>query len=146
MSVTVTVANNENYCVENNLVGYTEYGCQTCEFDGNKPDCRECGGSGKVRFDDFPFEMNIANGNFSRVWQALDLPVEFGGHLDAKTLLAKVAACDVSKIVRDPRSEQSGNVRVHYCGISHEHAQSYLSRLEDIAREADRRGKEVVWG
>lgn len=153
MSVTITIANNNDHTRAAGTMTYTEYDCQRCEFDGANPNCVECapyGGKGKVRFENLPFEMNVANGNFSLLWNALALPFDWSGSIDARRILAVVPATDTALLMRDTREEggsaEGGGCRVIHVGIDQERADSYLTRLRAIAEEAAKREERVVWG
>lgn len=142
MSVTITIVNNREFCQANNLVVKREYTCQTCFWDGVKPTCRECGGSGKVSFEDLPFEMNAANGNFTRLWEVLGLTWDYSGSVDALTVLNKISNTSAWDMVSTYVCEQDG---LEYYGISPDQAQSYFDRLGNIAAEALKRNQPVVW-
>lgn len=147
MSVTLTIRNNEPYCVINGLVETVTFDCQTCEFDGVSPDCQECHGKGKVEFPELPFERNLANGNFRLVWNALGLDFDYSGEIDAQKLLDALTCADTDLMLRDTRIEQrKGHAKLIDCGISEEQAKSYIHSFRKIAEEAKRRGASVVWG
>lgn len=143
MSVTITISGNRKFCQDNNLVGKLEYNCQTCEFDGNKPTCRECGGSGKVCFEDLPFEMNVTNGNFNRLWEILGITFSYSGTVNALTLLNKLANTSASKMVSTWWCEET---ELEYYATTPDQAQSYFDRLAQIAAEAMKRNQVIVWG
>lgn len=150
MSVTITIANNRKHTIDNGAMQYDEYDCQRCEFDGKNPECRECkpyGGNGKVRFERLPFEMNVANGNFAMLWNALALPFDYCGSIDARQVLPVVNATTPELLIRaTDDSGSDGGVRVIRCGVGYEQAESYLTRLKAIAEEAARREEPIVWG
>lgn len=149
MSVTITIANNDTYCKNNNLVTQDVYECQQCSFDGVSPNCQECGGNGKVSFDHFPFERNLANGNFRTLFASLALePGEYlNGEIDARTMKKALRSAEVALIEREGRTEgEQGKVVIHHCGIDKEQASRYLEWLLEITAEAERREEMIVWG
>lgn len=146
MSVTITINKNDTYCEKEGLVTKDEYDCQ-CSFDGVSPNCQECNGKGKIYFDHFPFEMNLANGNFRTLFASLALePGEYlNGEIDARTMKQALRSAEVALIERAPHTEQ-GRVTIHHCGIDKEQASRYLERLLEITAEAERREEMIVWG
>jgi hypothetical protein len=152
MSVTITISGNREFCEANNLGSFTEYDCQRCEWAGKvDPECPECkpyGGNGKVRFKHLPFEMNVANGNFHMLWNALGLEPEYCGGMDGRKIQATLRTFDSRLLVRETRDVPAteSSVRVIFCGVDADRAASYVSRLSEIADEAARREEQVVWG
>lgn len=151
MSVTITIASNIEYCTKNNLVTFEEYDCQHCSYYDATPECFECGGnasghSGKVRFNIYPFEMNLANGNASTFLSALGIDFDYCGEMDARVIISALKSYDPALCVRSAVDEQNPNeARMINCGISFEHAESYSQRLFAIAIEAEKREEKIVW-
>lgn len=145
MSVTITISNNRQHSLENKTIEYVEYECQRCSFYGIKKDCHECGGNGKVRFEMLPFEMNLANANFSMLWNSLALPFDWSGSIDPKLVLPVIASTPTELLQRETQVTK-GNCVVISFGVDHDQAESYLTRLKAIAEEADRRKQPIVWG
>lgn len=153
MSVTIMPGQNMSYCDEHNLVNYTEYDCQTCSFEGVKETCSECstypGPAGKVRFPDYPYELNVANGNFRTLWASLALePGEYlSGFMPPATLRQALDNFDPALMERATTIEEgSTGIRLINCGVTLDQANYYYHRLLEIVTEAERRGVDIVWG
>lgn len=147
MSVTFTIANNSQYvdahCPE--LIQKTTYDCECKEEskDGSPdPLCRECSGSGKETFYGYPFEVNMTNANFRTLMSALGMEVEDFGELDPRRLRKAVQRIPAALIQREDRQE---NDNLYIQGISEIRAQSYLTKLLELTREAERREDKIVW-
>lgn len=152
MSVTITIEGNNDYCKARGMIGSRSYDCQCVDFaeDGRPdPHCFSCKGFGSVVFEERPFEMNVANGNFRTLFSTLALPFDeecLSGHLDARTINAAIRSAAVELLERETRDEQKpGGPRVIHCGIDREQATHYLIALKEIADEAERRESAVVW-
>jgi hypothetical protein len=147
MSVTITISNNEEYCRQNNLISQRCYDCQRCEFDGHNENCSECGGKGKVCFDELPFEMNTSNSNFSTLWHSLGLDFDYSGAIDARIVLRALTSSDPALLLRET-TEETGDkgCRLFSFGIHEEQADRYRTTLQQIATEAMKREEQIVWG
>lgn len=150
MSVTITIVDNCEYCDENSLVR-TEIEPCLCLHDGKpEADCHYCQGSGKWTEKIYPFEMNLANGNFATLWKALGLNKlnddMWGGSLDGRIILRALATLDRSRVLRAPsKLIEDGQPAIYVGGIDHEQAERYISTLTQIANEATRRESHVCW-
>lgn len=149
MSVTITIAHNRRFCLEHGLEERTFEPCYGCEEAGRaRRDCPCCEGKGHVCEIHLPFELNLANGNFSTLWAALgfDAP-DCCGSVAAHDVLLALDALDEHLLVRaDQRGYGTNGAAWIYCGIRPEQAQRYLSELRAIAREADNRCERLVFG
>jgi hypothetical protein len=138
MSTTITIRYNREYCTENELV---ENVLETCncadELDDQAkadPNCPYCYGKGTVSSRKFPFEFNLANGNFVSLWRSLGLTLreDVWGHIDGRTLL-RVLEVPVEKLLT-PDSQYDGDqggTLIDF-GISRSQAE-YLSRRSRTA-------------
>lgn len=151
MSTTITIENNLAYCRAHNLAVERPSYCQCCYPTGDNPEpgCPGCNGTGidcPIPFVDLPFEMNLANGNFNTLWSALGFTPSQGGSMDARQILRVLASMDTELLLRaeDTATGKKG-CQVYYGGICEEQAESYLSRLKEIAEEAAKREELVVW-
>lgn len=146
MSISIEIAGNREYCKACGLIGETRYDCQTCDFDGKRSDCRECQGKGYVAFEVLPFEMNVCNGNFRTLWNALALPYDHCGEVSADAVLDALRGWDADLCVRaEDRIDNPHGASLISFGVSQEQAQSYEYRLLEIAKEAKRRGESIGW-
>jgi len=141
MSVTISIEDNCNYCREHNLVQIEEYECSCVQFP-REGECFMCHGTGKETFEVYPFDMNLANGNFHMLWNALALPFDYSGCIDARIVRDALKGFDIALLIRD--TIQDGNVI--NCGVDEERAVRYIARLTEIVDEAERRERKVCWG
>lgn len=143
MSVTITIANNRQFSRNAGTVRFDSFECDACE---RGQDCHYCNGTGFVKFERLDHELNMANGNFSTLWNSLGLDVEWCGQIDGRTLAKLVESLDKSLAVRSPSVEYR-NERPKVCGggIDLSQVDRYVSTLLAIAREAERREELVVW-
>ncbi len=152
MSVTFTIADNERYCRENfpERIVSVAYECLCCDSSMDiapTPGCPHCRGSGICGVETFPYELNVANGNFRTLMAALGMEAESGfGDCQPRELLQAVTATSAGWIVREERVESlPEQAQAIYCGIDQEQAERYLEALAEIAREAERREQPVIW-
>ena len=152
MSTTITIRYNREYCTENELVENIQETCNCAdELDDQSkadPNCPYCYGKGTVSSRKFPFEFNLANGNFVSLWRSLGLTLreDAWGHIDGRTLLG-VLEVPVEKLLT-PDSQYDGDqggTLIDF-GISRSQAERYLQLLRSLADEASRREEPVVWG
>ena len=145
MSITITIANNREHARQHGNVRTETFDCEMCERKSN--DCPFCQGTGKVTFERLDHELNLANGNFSTLWNSLGLDVEPFGEIDGRTLANAVETLDPSLAVRSPSVEyRNERPFVYGGGIDHEQVNRYIGSLLAIAREAERREELVIWG
>ena len=152
MSITITIRYNREYCTENELVENIQETCNCAdELDDQTkadPNCHYCYGKGTVSSRKFPFEFNLANGNFVSLWKSLGLTLreDVWGHIDGRTLLG-VLEVPVEKLLT-PDSQYDGDQggTVIDFGISRSQAERYMQLLRSLADEASRREEPVVWG
>lgn len=131
MSVTISIENNVPFIDENSpeLVTVRTY------EDPCSPD-------GTASFKDYPFEVNLANGNFFALWQAIGLEADYCGAIEADVLLAALSRFDVNSLV----SETVVDGRMVCCGRTIEQVSRYFWNVSLIAHEAKSRGELVTWG
>jgi hypothetical protein len=153
MSITITIQNNREYCHENTLVKHVTEACSCTEgFEGQRveadPACPYCRGHGTTSEKRYPYELNIAQGNFASLWRSLGLVLreDLWGHIDGRTLL-RVLAVPVERLTRPESQDQedTGGTIID-SGISRFQAQRYIDLLKALADEASRREEFVVWG
>lgn len=145
MSVTFFIDNNETY-VDSNCpehIRETVYDCQCAEFNPEpNPDCRECAGTGKVTFRNYPFELNLSNTNFCTLMNALGFDFDCFGEIDPRRMLKALNRIPSGLVCRE--ASQEGNHL--YAGICPEQADRYFRTLTEIASEAERREEKILWG
>jgi len=151
MSVTFYINNNDKYVDENcpeKIIKETD-DCQCVDFsDNGKPvsTCFTCKGKGTISITYYPYEMNIANGNFYTLMNALGLDDECYGEIDPRTLLKAINRTPTSLIERHTtQSGGNGKVTMISCGIAPEQAQGYIDTLKEIAIEAEKREEKIYW-
>jgi len=143
MSVTITIENNRQYCLANGLADERSYDCDCC--DG----C-DCCDDGRITYLVFPWDLNIANGNFAPLWRALgfalDANDDWAGHTDGRVLAAALERVTAAQLAR-PESISTGakGAMFYDVGLSVERIERYLTALRQIANEAERRESPVVW-
>jgi hypothetical protein len=133
MSVTIRINNDRDQSIEES------YDCDWCEAKG----CAKCE-KGKIIFRSSRWELQMANGNFSTVMNALGLEMsdDWCGSWDARTVLAALDRFNPELAVRAERQ----NNNVIHCGIDQEYVIRRATLLREIAMEAARREELVVWG
>lgn len=96
--------------------------------------------------------LNLANGNFSTLWNALALPLEspddWCGEIDPREVLAAIDSVDPQLIHRADVVEYNDDSEVRFwsCGIDAERANRYLATLRRIAAHAIKVGQPIYWG
>lgn len=157
MTVTIMIEGNLEFCDANNLVRVEVEPCLCVGHDpesptASRPGCHYCSGSGEWVERTYPFEMNVANGNFSTLWNALGLATNdddmWGGSIEAETVQRALACMDHALVQRAPRHVLRGehNCEIIEAGIDDARANSYVSRLSLIVGEAIKRNKKICWG
>ena len=133
MSITIMIENNYSFIDANSpeLIKLESY-----EADEQYPD--------GVTFKIYPFELNIANGNFACLWEALGLYTDdcYCGSIEAKLLISYLKQLNIKLVCRE--DEQDGNLYTQ--GIDLARASRYYWNLMQIAQEAAKRGEKVTWG
>lgn len=133
MSITITIRNNTKFCDERGLFDVLPAG------DGF-PETRQ-----------YPYEFNCANMNFSTLWSALGLKVEYCGEMDPRVLLEIIVKTSSDLIVRETfKSSNSKNTfgiakKAIIYGIHEKQARCYLDNLIVICGEAIRRNERITW-
>ena len=136
MSVTLYIENNRQYVDENCPEQIEEIVYDTPGYD---------------LFIDrrYPFEMNLANGNFFALWSALDLEADYCGEIHPNLVLGALkrkASRAASELVREASaSREDGKCLMIDCGRSEGQVSRYFFRLREIASEALRRGEMLYW-
>lgn len=138
MTATLTIRNNKVYCLANNLEQRVEDDCLCYPY--TEPNCPYCRGQGTIQTIELPYELNLANSNHRTLLMALGLDEDQEAELDPNVVLDAIACVDPQLLVRGDRNYGV----VQDLGISLGQAQSYLERLELIAREAVKRGEVIV--
>jgi len=152
MSITFAIDNGSDYIRNNKpeMIEVERYDCQCVDFSENgkaEPDCRECKGSGEVKFDIFPFEMNVANGNAQTVMNSLGLDFDYCGEINPHRLLKAIQRTPVELACRQGSTDKGDRgCTIIRMGIDIKQANSYLTRLTAIAEEACKREEQVIWG
>lgn len=146
MSVTIFPVGNFEFCETNNLVEITREDC-LCD-ETNKSSCRYCHGKGYWEEKIYPCEMNISNGNFKTLWNALGLEHDYCGEICPKKILEVLKTFDDNLLLRANyvSSNDDGDCNFVSFGIDKDRAMSYTSRLKHIAIHAISRGVLVNWG
>ena len=152
MSITIMIENNEKY-IDNNapeLIETETYDCQCVDFsEDGKPvsTCYECKGKGIISFTHYPFELNVANANFSTLWNSLGLEHDYCGEIDPRVVLKAINRTPVALIERQiTEDNEEGKVHIINCGIHTKQAQRYITALTEICEEAEKREEKVYWG
>lgn len=138
MSITITINNNVKYLRENAPESITrEYLDPNDIYDQQMLQYYPEGYR-----EYFPFEMNLANANFGDLWRSLELEFDYSGELSADVVIKALEEnFSVKKLVANGFTE--GNyIEI---GRSREQVTSYYWRLNQLAREALKRGENIVW-
>lgn len=143
MTVTISIEDNVDFCVAHDLVEVEENECTCLKLDFPDPDCPFCQGTGTECYKSYPFEMNLANANFSTLWHALGLDFDYCGQLDPEVLLEAVNCTEAALVERCDRHIDQHIISL---GIPRERAESYLVDILSMAYEAIQRKKNITWG
>ena len=141
MSVTIFPTNNIKFCKENNLIKIHVEDC-LCADDIN-PKCHYCQGTGKWTEEIYPFELNLANANFSTLWNSLGLEFDYCGEINSGELLNAVNSLDSELLLR---ANFVDGENFYSFGIDKNQAARYIKKLHEICLEALKRGESVTWG
>lgn len=126
MSVSITISGNVQFCDRNGLFReiHDDYGIMR----------------------EYPFDMNLANGNFAALWSAMGMDSMYGDIYPQK-LAARVRALKCEDVVREESSEfGSGGCEIINCGLPAEQVSRYIEALSLMCEEAERREEKIVWG
>ena len=97
----------------------------------------------------YPFELNVANGNWSTFANALglvDSDSMYEGWADGRVILGLIKRFCPELSIRGERDEQNeGEARIIDCGLSAAQVNRYAIVLAEIASEAERREEKVCW-
>jgi hypothetical protein len=132
MSITIFPTNNLKFCEENNLIKIHVEDCLCKDAGCAIPHCHYCNGTGEWTEQIYPFELNLANGNFSTLWRTLGLEYDYCGEIDADTLSIAVQRFETELLYN--------NV------FSFDQSRRYIKKLYEICLEALKRGESVTWG
>ena len=126
MSVSITITGNKKYCDKNGLFREVsdDYGT----------------------FREYPFDMNLANGNFASFFGAMGM-VEAFGEIYPQKLSAKLSALQANDAERE-YSEFDTESACHIidCGLTKVQISRYTELLKVMCDEAERREEKIVWG
>jgi hypothetical protein len=136
MSITIGITNDTDL----SIVDEYKCWCGTDEQPGH-PDCPECKGTGKLVFKRSKYERNLANANFSTLWNALGLEFDCRS-MPARDLLLAVNSMNPDHATRAERRD--GNSIS--CGLTREHIESYIDSLRVICLQAIKMGEDICWG
>jgi hypothetical protein len=148
MSITISIADNEAYCRENNMGTEEDYECICLDCD-QQPlrSCPHCRGKGTESVTVLPYELNIANGNFAALWASMKLEVDCCGRIDSRTLGERLWKLDIHRSVQQPSVIKiPDGPTIHDGGLSLDQIVRYVEVLLVMSNEAERREQPVVWG
>ena len=131
---------NIRFCEENDLVDEIREECMCVEFGDE-----ECGYCENTRVNIirvYPFDMNMANANFSTFWNALGLEFDYCGEIEVDEVIRALSFLDEKLLLR--ANYVDGNF--YSFGIDKVQAQRYINSLREIAGEAKRRNVKICWG
>ena len=145
MSITIFPVGNFEFCEANNLVEIIKEDC-LCD-ETNKSSCHYCNGAGIYSTKIYPCEMNISNGNFKTLWNALGLDFDYCGEICPKKIIEVLKTFDPDLLLAANYVDASGESAIFYSfGIGGGRAMGYIDRLKDIAMHAISRGVNICWG
>jgi len=145
----ITIAGNEKYCRAHDLIQQDSYPCPCKDkYADPDPTCEVCSGGGRVEYEIIPFEMDLAEQNFSTLWHALGLGSPEDKWIQGITLLRQINSTPVELLERAGTIRPSGEY-AHEAwndpGIDLPRAEFYLNELKKIAEEAAKRESLVIW-
>ena len=143
MSVTIFPTNNLKFCEENNLIETKIEDCLCKDAGCAIPNCHYCQGTGEWTEQIYPFELNLANGNFSTLWNSLGLEFDYCGEINSGELLKAVSSLDSELLLR---ANFVDGENFYSFGIDKNQAARYIKKLHEICLEALKRGESVTWG
>ena len=146
MTVTITINNNMRHCDKDLSFECRVEDCCCLEDGGPITGCPFCDGSGEVRWREYPNELNMANGNFSTIWNALGLDFDYFGEIEPDVLIKAIDDSDINLAIKDSDIEvvKNGPTIITF-GIGLAQALRYHTLMREIATEAKDRGESVVW-
>lgn len=146
MSISIFPVGNFEFCETNNLVEIIKEDC-LCD-ETNKSSCHYCNGAGIYSTKIYPCEMNISNGNFATLWNALGLDFDYCGEICPKKILEVLKTFDEKLLLRANyvSSNDNGDCNFVSFGIDMEQALRYIRGLKEIAMHAISRGVNICWG
>lgn len=127
MSITITICHNVEHCKEHKLGSKQHDECMCVGGPDDLPNinCSFCHGIGVLVSVDIPFEFNLANFNFGRIWNALHLECDECGEITPHKILKHME-------IYDPCLSESDLRR--------------YDAINSICQEAMKRGEMVTWG
>jgi len=131
MSITFTIDGNIEYCDKHHLWKMESYE----DF-------------GKVEhIKIYPFDMNVANGSFGQICDLLNIELDHcEGEIDSEEIIALIIHADAKDCIVAPTTiEGEMGCTVIYSGYDEGRNARYLAGLLEIAQEAVKRGKKVIW-
>ena len=148
MTVTISINHGIQWAEANSKVEIREGECgflgAVCH-DG----CPYCKGTSMYSEKVYPFELNVANGNWSTFANALglvDSDSTYDGMVDGRVILGLIRRFCPELSIRGEREEQNeGGPHVIYCGLSAAQVSRYAIEIAKIASEAERREEKVCW-
>lgn len=150
MSVTFQVADAHRHNADSDTLETEVYDCFLCQDDPH-PSCRECHGTGEVKFSCLPEHetLNMAVGNYSTLASGLGLPdprMEGYGEISPDDLDSLLNCYDPALGVRNTRTEGGENkVTTIEFGLLPVQIKRYIRKLRDICTVARSRDKNVCW-
>jgi hypothetical protein len=131
VSVTITINNNHKF-VDSNCPELIQVEIFDKDID---PD--------QVEYKNYPFELNIANGNFASLWQALGLYTDdcYSGEISPKILLAYLNQLSLKRVCTPDEIKDNFYTQ----GIDLSRASRYYWNLMQITKEAIKRNELIVW-
>lgn len=148
MTVLIRIHNNEAYCdahcPEKIKVENVECWCINHPDDIAPVDCPGCKGKGSYEFKSYPYELNLANFNFTMVWNALllDNADQPAGDVHPAKVLKAVMNVRPELLMRADMSEAHNWFEV---GVDRSDVEYYIITLKEIALEACRREEYISW-
>lgn len=147
VSITIFPVGNFEFCETNNLVEIIKEDCLCSPTTARE--CHYCNGAGIYSSKNYPCEMNISNGNFATLWNALGLEHDYCGEICPKKIIEVLKTFDEKLLLRANYVLSNDNecCPIFYSfGIDNDRAMSYINRLKDIAMHAISRGVLICWG
>ena len=140
MSITFSPAGNHQYCKDHNLLKINVHPADETDVEYGLAD--KIGE--EVREEETPFELNAANANatdIQRILLGIIEPSPFG-QVHPAAALKRLRESDPTLMVRPGWKDG----RVIECGLSANRVMQYISILNEILLECERREVDIVWG